>query len=228
MSISRHEALKHIGAASAGVVLPTTLFRGRVRDIVVDGRPVEIAVAAVSAHTVRVTVLPLVGGSRGSLPVDGALVRDDLGGRRVAARRRTAESFAPVQAGELTVRFTPEPPTIAVEAADARVAQRLVLDVATPNVSFLLPQGPLLGLGEGGPQFDRKGSVDQMRNGQGGYQLATHGGRAPIQWLIGTDGCACSFTCRTAGSISQAPRAVSRRRMTRHSMCLSSRLATRR
>ena len=191
MSISRREALKHIGAATAGFVLPTTLFRGRVRDIVVDGRPVEIAVAAVSGHTVRVTVLPLVGGSRGSLSVDGALVREDLGGGRggrIAARRRTAESFAPVQAGELTVRFTPEPPTIAVEAADARVAQRLVLDAATPNVSFLLPEGPLLGLGEGGPQFDRKGSVDQMRNGQGGYQLATHGGRAPIQWLIGTDG----------------------------------------
>src|SRR5439155_1542293 len=124
-------------------------------DIVVDGRPVEIAVAAVSGHTVRVTVLPLVGGSRGSLSVDGALVREDLGGGRggrIAARRRTAESFAPVQAGELTVRFTPEPPTIAVEAADARVAQRLVLDAATPNVSFLLPEGPLLGLGEGGPQ----------------------------------------------------------------------------
>ena len=27
-----------------------------------------------------------------------------------------------------------------------------------------------------------------MRNGQGGYQLRTHGGRVPIQWLIGTAG----------------------------------------
>ena len=27
-----------------------------------------------------------------------------------------------------------------------------------------------------------------MRNGQGGYQLRTHGGRVPIQWLVGTDG----------------------------------------
>ena len=27
-----------------------------------------------------------------------------------------------------------------------------------------------------------------MRNGQGGYRLATHGTRAPVQWLIGTDG----------------------------------------
>ena len=55
-------------------------------------------------------------------------------------------------------------------------------------MSFLLPKGPLLGFGEGGPQFDRKGTTDRMRNGQGGYQLRTHGGRVPIQWLIGTDG----------------------------------------
>lgn len=53
---------------------------------------------------------------------------------------------------------------------------------------FRLPDGPLLGLGEGGPQFDRKGSVDPMRSGQGGYRLATHGTRAPAQWLVGTDG----------------------------------------
>src|SRR5438046_3460979 len=100
MSISRREALKQIGAASAGVVLPMTLFRGRVRDIVVDGRPVEIAVAAVSGHTVRVTVLPLVGGSRGSLPVDGAVVREARGGGRGgrgAARRRSAEPLGPAQ-----------------------------------------------------------------------------------------------------------------------------------
>jgi alpha-glucosidase/alpha-D-xyloside xylohydrolase len=53
-------------------------------------------------------------------------------------------------------------------------------------MSFLLGDGPLLGLGEGGPQYDRKGSSDPMRNGQGGYRLATHGTRAPVQWLIGT------------------------------------------
>ena len=60
-------------------------------------------------------------------------------------------------------------------------------------MSFLLPKGPLLGLGEGGVQFDKKGSTDQMRNGQvtsqaDGYRLAIHGTRAPIQWLVGTDG----------------------------------------
>jgi alpha-glucosidase/alpha-D-xyloside xylohydrolase len=55
-------------------------------------------------------------------------------------------------------------------------------------MKFALPRGPLLGLGQGGPQFDRKGQIDQGRNGQGGYQLRTHGGRARVQWLVGTDG----------------------------------------
>ncbi|NIQ54321.1 MAG: glycoside hydrolase, partial [Gammaproteobacteria bacterium] len=27
-----------------------------------------------------------------------------------------------------------------------------------------------------------------MRSGQGGYQLRTHGGVVPIQWLVSTDG----------------------------------------
>src|SRR5213078_4454791 len=54
-------------------------------------------------------------------------------------------------------------------------------------------RGTLLGLGEGGPQFDRRGSTITARSGQGGYQLRTHGGRVPIQWLISADGWALYF-----------------------------------
>jgi alpha-glucosidase/alpha-D-xyloside xylohydrolase len=66
--------------------------------------------------------------------------------------------------------------------------QRFVLDAVGPGLSFLMGGGRLLGLGQGGPQFDRKGSIDAMRSGQAGYKLATHGGRVPIPWLVGTDG----------------------------------------
>ncbi|MEX2282901.1 MAG: TIM-barrel domain-containing protein, partial [Gemmatimonadota bacterium] len=93
-----------------------------------------------------------------------------------------------VRAGDLTVRFTASPPTLHVESQNGTAVQKLTLDATAPGMTFQLPKGPLLGLGEGGPQFDRKGSVDTMRNGQGGYELATHGTRAPVQWLIGTDG----------------------------------------
>src|SRR5687768_17705770 len=92
------------------------------------------------------------------------------------------------RAGNLTVRYWADPPTIVVETVKGEPVQRLVLDVDRPVIRFQLPKGPLLGLGEGGPQFDKKGTTDRMRNGQGGYQLRTHGGRVPIQWLVGTDG----------------------------------------
>jgi alpha-glucosidase/alpha-D-xyloside xylohydrolase len=66
--------------------------------------------------------------------------------------------------------------------------RRFSFDPARGTITFPLGNGPLLGLGEGGPQFDRRGSTLSSRSGQGGYQLRTHGGRAPVQWLIDTTG----------------------------------------
>jgi alpha-glucosidase (family GH31 glycosyl hydrolase) len=180
--IHRRDALKHIGMASAGAMLGGAVIRGRAAPIVIAGRPVEIAVASLTPATVRITLVPL-DGTR--VADDGALVKAAEG--LASGRGRDAESFKPIRAGELTVRFTADPPTLRVERAGS-VVQKLTLDAATPNLSFLLPRGPLLAFGEGGPQFDRKGNSDRMRNGQGGYQLRTHGGRVPVQFLIGTDG----------------------------------------
>ena len=176
--------MKRLGSAGAALALGGGTIRGQSSPIRIAGMPVEIAVAPISPVTVRITAAPIVG--TGGVPDDGALVRAAEG--RVTARRRTAASFPPVPAGNFTVRFTPEPPTIHVDTRAGRAVQRLRLDARAPGLSFLLPKGPALGLGEGGPQFDRKGSADPMRNGQGGYRLRTHGGRVPIQWLVGTDG----------------------------------------
>lgn len=173
-----------MSAAGAGVILSPTVLRGEDGPIVVGGRPVEIAVTSLGPRTVRLTVHPLASGRAVPAPEDGALV--EAPSRGAITRRR--QRFDPVAAGELRVRFTESPPTLLIETAGGRRVQRLRLDPARHDVSFLLPEGPLLGLGEGGPQFDRKGSVDEMRNGQGGYRLRTHGARVPIQWLVGTDG----------------------------------------
>ncbi|MEX1129050.1 MAG: TIM-barrel domain-containing protein [Vicinamibacterales bacterium] len=181
--IPRRAALKQIGLAGAGVMVSGGVFRGQSAPITIAGRPVEIAIASVTPSTVRITVLPLDGTA---VPEDGALVPAAAG--RPAGRAPAAERFTPIRAGDLTVRFTVGPPVLHVERRDGTSVQRLTLNETTHAVSFLLPKGPLLGFGEGGPQFDRKGSTDRMRNGQGGYQLRTHGGRVPIQFLIGTDG----------------------------------------
>jgi alpha-glucosidase/alpha-D-xyloside xylohydrolase len=165
---------------------PSHIFRGQSTPIVVAGRPVEIAIGALSPSTVRVSVLPIENGRAGQIPLNGGLAEPEAG--RAVRRTRSAEGESTIRSGDLTVRFSNAPPTLSVETSRGNVVQRLTLDSQQPATSFLLPKGPLLGLGEGGPQFDRKGSLDRMRNGQGGYQLRTHGGRAPLQWLVGTDG----------------------------------------
>lgn len=181
--ISRRDALKQLGAAGAAAMVTGGVIRGQTAPITVAGMPVEIAVAVVSQATVRIRVAAIAGTGVG--PDAGALMREAE--PRPTARRRGQEPFAPIRAGRFSVRFTATPPTIHVETAGQPV-QRLTLDAQSAGVSFLLGSGPLLGLGEGGPQFDRKGTIDRGRNGQGGYQLRTHGGRVPIQWLVGTAG----------------------------------------
>ena len=181
--VSRRDAVKQLAGATASVVLAGGTIRGQSDAIVVAGKPVEIVVSSVSPSTVRITTLPA---GVSAVSDDGALVSGAAG--RTLARRRTTGLTSPIRAGNLTVRVTATPPAIHINTAAGKSVQRITLDQASAAVSFLLGTGPLLGLGEGGPQFDRKGIVDRGRNGQGGYQLRTHGGRVPIQWFIGTEG----------------------------------------
>ena len=183
-AVSRRAALRCLGSAGAALALGGGVFRARPA-IRVAGQPVQIAVAPAGPLAVRITVTA-VAEPLGAVPDDGALVEGVA--PRPARVHAAGAHLPPVRLGNLTVRFTADPPAIHVEERGGRAIQRLTFDAERPDVSFLLPRGPLLGLGEGGPQFDRKGSIDRMRNGQGGYQLRTHGGRVPIQFLVGTDG----------------------------------------
>ena len=187
--IPRREALKQLGAAGAGVAFGGGLVFGQSGDIIVAGQRVQIEVSMVSSATVRVSVRPFQNDSATPTPFTGALAHE-FGEVRVA---RQAAALSDMRVGELTVQFTPSPPTILIRRTGSRLPivpiQRITLDAAEPGLSFLLGDGPLLGLGEGGAGFDRRGTADQMRNGQvtpqdGSYSLGINGTRAPIQWLM--------------------------------------------
>ena len=206
MTLTRRELLQQLGATAGAAMVPLGVIRGQEKPIMVAGKPVEIAVFSVSPDTVRITVRPVDTGTPEAVPYTGALVSDEFG--KALGQGRTPAAVRNIRAGKLSVEFTDGPPTINVYTVQPSrlvvrtgekpvpaviLVQTLKLDAAAPGMSFNLPRGPLLGLGEGGVQFDRKGSTDQMRNGQvtsqeDGYRLAIHGTRMPIQWLIGTDG----------------------------------------
>ena len=190
--ITRREALK--GMASVGTVALTSRGHALPSDvpILVSGRPVEIALSAVSPQTIRVTVQPIENGQPEAPPVDGALIKEEWGLPFV--RMRTLSGTRNVKQGDLEVKVSVNPSfamsalTIRVETSSGRLVQELRIDAWSGNLSFYLGDGPLFGLGEGGPQFDRRGSNYLDISGQRGYQLHTHGSRVPIQLLIGSSG----------------------------------------
>jgi alpha-glucosidase/alpha-D-xyloside xylohydrolase len=91
------------------------------------------------------------------------------------------------RSANLTISVSPRPLSVRIETDARRVVQELTLDEHS-DLWFNIAGGSLLGLGQGGPQFDRRGHVDSMASGQGGYQLGTHEARVPIQFLIGSGG----------------------------------------
>jgi alpha-glucosidase (family GH31 glycosyl hydrolase) len=70
-------------------------------------------------------------------------------------------------------------------------------------------------LGKADRSSIRRGTQYPSRNGQGGYQLRTHGGRVPIQWLVSTDGWGMYIHSRSAAFDLTAASAASCRRATR-------------
>ena len=188
--ISRRDALKHLGVVGAGLALHGTTLRGRFQDIVVAGQPVELTVASLSPSTVRLTLRPLQGGRPDPVPFTGALAEDDPGDAvargRDGARVRRRKGRRP--GGALHRRPARDPRGDPGRRDGAAPDPGRSENRAFPS---FFPMVRSWGLGEGGEQFDRKGTWDRMRNGQvteDNYSLAIHGTRMPVQWLVGTDG----------------------------------------
>ena len=175
---TRRDALKGLGIAGAAMAMRIDTDAAG-EQLAVAGQPVELRIASVSPAMVRVSIVPL-DAPDAALNRDGGLVG-------FAEQKLSVARPAPIKAGALTLTVSTAPLTVRITDAGGTLVQQLRVDDAGV-LEFAVGDAPLLGFGEGGPQFDRRGAVDAMRNGQGGYQLRTHGGRVPVQWLIGTGG----------------------------------------
>jgi alpha-glucosidase/alpha-D-xyloside xylohydrolase len=182
---TRRDALKSVLAAGTMAMIEPTGAQAPEPLLSVGSTPVELGIANVSARTVRITTQPVRDGKVQPLEPDGALVESGWG--PALAQIRSLGGPRTVRSGNLTISVSPRPISIRIEEA-GRVVQEIGIDESSADLLFNIAGGHLLALGQGGPQFDRRGHVDSMVSGQGGYQLATHGARVPIQFLIGTGG----------------------------------------
>jgi alpha-glucosidase (family GH31 glycosyl hydrolase) len=189
-SLTRRNALRGMVSAGALALLPkrsalapTALLAEAAPPL--DLNAVSISVSSVSARTIRLTVQRTTN-DKASLDADGALSLHEP--PKLLAHMEGIAAPRTVTAGDLRVVVSGSPLSFRVERKTGELVQQLSVDPDTSELRFSLGEGVLFGLGQGGPQFDRRGGVDRMISGQGGYKLGTHGARVPIQLLIGSAG----------------------------------------
>ncbi|MCA9240723.1 MAG: glycoside hydrolase family 31 protein [Planctomycetales bacterium] len=155
--------------------------------------PGQLDVRVVSATCLRITLKPV--SYEGDFPVNPALSERDYPAPAISLQ----DIDAPVTrwVGGLDVRVSRDPLTVQVSRADGSVVQRLAFD-ASGELTFLLDERPVLGLGEGGPlprrgerwreshvEYDRRGRVHSMRPR---WQGGAYGSRNPVPLMIGVKG----------------------------------------
>ncbi|HLJ92009.1 MAG TPA: TIM-barrel domain-containing protein [Gemmataceae bacterium] len=169
-------------ALVAGLVFPAAMCAAPIR---LSGIPAELSVSTVSERTVQIVLAPLdESGKVRPAPPSTVLVEQKP---ELKLRRRDLQAPAEIALGKLRVEVKPEPLTITVSEPGGKVVQELIVADADGSISFRTA-APVLGLGEGGLQFDRREKHYRMVNGQVAPLLATHGGTIPVPFLVGTDG----------------------------------------
>ena len=88
----------------------------------------------------------------------------------------------------LTVTVRQQPLTVSVRRRDGRLLQELTFDDHTSGAFTFRTEAPVLGLGEGAQQFDRRGALYPMEPSWGGWNRPVLGSVVPSPFLIGTEG----------------------------------------
>jgi alpha-glucosidase/alpha-D-xyloside xylohydrolase len=185
-NITRRQVIQGVTAVGAAVLHSAKAQSSPGGEVKIAGKPVELTLTSISPLTVRITAQALENGAPEAIDSNGVLVKDDWG--QPVARIRALNGPRIIKCGQLTLKLTADPVTIRVEGSGGRLVQELKFDGASGDVAFAVGEHPVFGLGQGGPQFDRRGNVDRMTSGQGGYHLGTHGAKVPIPLIIGSGG----------------------------------------
>ncbi len=188
-NLSRRETL--LTFAGATVYLSAASCGEAATPLTIAGVPVALVLTPLSDTTLRISLLPANhGSSEKKLNDDPALLLKSRAQPVVNTRSVTSQQV--LHWGHRRLRISGSPLTITIENENGQEIQSLQVD-EQGTVAFKSSNGPVFGLGEGGPQFDRRGQQYTTRNGQFAPLLATVGARVPIPWLISADGWAFFF-----------------------------------
>jgi alpha-glucosidase (family GH31 glycosyl hydrolase) len=150
------------------------------------GEPAELSIHEISERMIRIELAPLDGrgAPRAEAPSSDLVPFPS----KEKLRIRELGSSKEVRVGKLRAHIQPNPLTVSIRKPDGSVVQTFTFETSTNASISFRTDSPVLGMGEGEQQFDRRGTLYPMVNGQLSPMLATHGATIPVPFLIGTDG----------------------------------------
>ncbi|MEX1184383.1 MAG: TIM-barrel domain-containing protein [Gemmatimonadota bacterium] len=185
----RRSALHRIGLCSCLIWSALTAQRLDAQ-LVVAGQPVEWTVGWVGSPEhglIRTQVEPIVGGTPQRLADDAFVLPQTWDGEPL--RMRESGAARTLSRGVLVLTADPSELTVEVRNAGGDLIVSVAVDTATGELSFPIGDAPLMGLGQGGQPYDRRGAVDPMQTHTGPpWPMWYFGGRVAIPWLVSAEG----------------------------------------
>jgi alpha-glucosidase/alpha-D-xyloside xylohydrolase len=177
----------------AAALLSTGVTGQQAPLITTAGQPAKLDIRVAGAHSLRITLKPA--SVTGDFPATPAVV--DRSWPQPAISLRSLAGRIERAVGRFRVVVEPSPLRVTVRDTGGRVIQTLRFEADGP-LTFDVGDGPVLGMGEGGPrpargtpwreqpvQFDRRGALDTM---EPRWQSDMYGSRNPAAVLFGTSG----------------------------------------
>jgi len=156
------------------------------------GQPAEVTITPVTPYTIRITFKP-VGELTDSIPVTDGRVLIDRKWENPVVQITELSNERTILSGQLQITIRPEPLSIKVTTTEGKQVQNLIFDEVTGRINFEIGRKPVLGLGNGGQYFDRRGTYFPMQRGHRRGEYLVFGARTPIPYLIGTEGWSMFF-----------------------------------
>ncbi len=151
----------------------------------------ELTISEISERTLRLQFAPLDGAGNPGPPGLSTVLVPFTPMEKLRTREFDAEKE--VRIGQLHVTIRPQPLVVTVRRDDGQLVQELAFPEGTNRAITFRTAGPVLGLGEGAQQFDRREALYPMEPSWGGWNRAVLGSVVPSPFLIGTEGWALFF-----------------------------------
>jgi len=152
------------------------------------GLSAELTVSEVSERAIRLQLSSLDEARRPRSATPSTVLVSFPSTEKLRVRELSSDKELTV--GKLRVLIKAQPLTVSVRRDGGQVVQELVFDdAAGTNASVAFrTEAPVLGLGEGAQQFDRRGALYPMEPSWGGWNRPVLGSVVPSPFVIGTDG----------------------------------------